>query len=512
MSSEESLPIPTPASPLSISLRDVTLRRHPGVRSHELKSPDDDVLHRICVAVPASYEAKTRRRYPLVVLFNACNVFGSAVEMSRLMAQTREIHECIVICLETPIEGDDGVQHRGGFIAQQLLPWCRENYRVVPGPGAVFSGTTGVADALACSVGADALRPLPGIGDLLNDSDPVSALVSGLRRHLGTGHQYGSELAVLSKPLVSGFLCALQPLFGLLSKSMNAARDGGQHVVRAQRMERDFEVFAILPASAATNPSRRYPALLVLDANIELSTAAEAAARLAHRGEIEEIVVIGIGIPRAEGPIEFGFRRFEEFSPPPDGYLFDDRLGRVFRALFATRGKDARQCVGKASQLHGFLVDELLPNPLPQLPIDESKLGLLGHSAGGAFVAYALCQERSPFRDYISISPGVGMSGSWLMREPQASPPLARAAGQIVFCVGGEEMANRFCEIAGIPATEALSRQVQQREPGLKVQFRCLDGETHSTIYAPAVTLALRSLYGTAPSRSEYSRSPTSLP
>lgn len=489
-------------SPFSISLRDVTLRRLSGVDCHELKSTNDVAIHRVCAAVPASYDAKTRRRYPLVVLVNACSVFGSAVEMSRLMAQTREIHECIVVSLETPIESNNDVQRHWGFIEKRLLPWCREYYRVVPGPVAVYSGLKGIADALARSTGANALRPLPGVSDLLNDADPVSALVSGLRRHLGTGHRYGSELAVLSKPFVSKAFCALQPLFGKLSsKSIEASRDGGQHVMRAQNMERDFEVFAALPESAASNPSRRYPTLLVLDANIELSTAAEAAARLARRGEIEEVMVIGIGVPRNEGPVEFGFRRFEEFSPPPDGYRFDDRLGRVFRALFATRGKDARQCVGKASQLYGFLVDELLPRLVRELPVDESNLGILGHSAGGAFVGYVLCQEQSPFRDYISISPGVGMSGSWLIREPQALQPLATGARQTFFCVGGDEMTNRFCEMAGIPDTEALSRQVQQRQRGLKVQFKCFDGETHSTVYAPAVTDALRSLYGADLSR-----------
>ena len=505
MNSEMQPSISTPVSRFAISLRDVTRQRLAGVDCHELKASNSKATHQVCIAVPASYAEKPKRRYPLILLINACDIFGSAVEMCRLMAQTREIEECIVVSLETPIKTADDIQRHGEFIAGQLLPSCREQYRVAPGPAALFSAHADTIRLLVGSFSADVLQPLPGVSDMLDKVDLVPTLVSGLRRHLGTGHQYGSELLPLSNPLLSKALGVLRPLFGKLqSVATDASRNNSQHVIRAQQMKRDFEIFAVLPESAAANPSRRYPTLLVLDANIELSTVAEAAARMARRGEIEEIMVIGLGIPRAEGAIEFGFRRFEEFAPPPDGYRFDDRLGRIFRALFATRGKDARECVGKASQLHGFLVDELLPTLTQQLPLDENKLSILGHSAGGTFVAYTLCQERSPFRNYAIISPGVGMSGSWLMQEPQASRPLAGAARQAFFAVGGDEKTNRFCQIAGIPDTEALFSQVGKQKPGLKVRFQCFDGETHSTIYPRAVTEALRALHDAVPDRKSH--------
>lgn len=502
MNSEMQPSISTPVSRFAISLRDVTRQRLAGVDCRELKAGNSKATHRVCIAVPASYTEKPKRRYPLIVLLNACDIFGSVVEMSRLMAQTREIEECIVVCLETPTKTADDVHRHGEFIVGQLLPWCREQYRVAPGPAALFSGHADIARVLVRSLSADVLQPLPGVSDMLDKDDLVLMLVSGLRRHLGTGHQYGSELLPLSNPLLSKALGVLRPLFGKLhSMATEAPTNNGQHVIHAQQMKRDFEVFAVLPESAAMNPSRRYPTLLVLDANIELSTVAEAAAQLARRAEIEEIMVIGIGIPRAEGAIEFGFRRFEEFAPPPDGYRFDDRLGRIFRSLFATRGKDARQCVGKASQLHAFLVDELLPTLAQQLPLDENKLGILGHSAGGTFVAYTLGQERSPFRNYAIISPGVAMSGSWLMQEPQAARPLASSAHQAFFAVGGDEKTNRFCQIAGIPDTEALASQVSKRQPRLKFRFQCFDGETHSTIYPRAVMEALRALHDAVPAR-----------
>src|SRR3546814_10857240 len=62
--------------------------------------------NRVCsvrIALPASYTAAKarKRRYPLLVVFDAQMCFGSAVEMSRLMSETEEIHDCIIAGIDT---------------------------------------------------------------------------------------------------------------------------------------------------------------------------------------------------------------------------------------------------------------------------------------------------------------------------------------------------------------------------------------------------------------------------
>ncbi len=258
MSSDGALPMTVPSSRFSIDLRDLACQRLDGVDCAELRAPDGDTPHRIWVAVPASYAAKPRRRYPLLVLLNTSELFGSAVEMSRLMAQTREIEECIVVCLETPVETADEIKRHCGFINGPLLSWCGDSYRVAPGQAALFSGLAGIADSVVSGVGTAALLPLPAMSDGRNDGGPVPNLVNGLRQRFGTGHQYGSELLPLGHPVISGALRALRPYFDRRrSKITQAPPTRSPHVLRAQQMNRDFEVFAVLPASAAANPSRR---------------------------------------------------------------------------------------------------------------------------------------------------------------------------------------------------------------------------------------------------------------
>lgn len=472
---------PEPGSPFLISLADASRKRLAGVECHTLAN--EGMAHPVCVALPVSYGARSRQSYPLVLLLDGCSMLGSAIEMSRLMAETKEIRECMLVNVDLP-RGEADIT----FLREQLLPWCRRNYRVATDAVSLFSPRPGTAAAVAAQIeGLEAI-------DSRTDAEAVPALVSGLRRRYATGGIYGEQITALQKPWIAGTLGLVAPLIGALRPTAKSKGSGNPHVLHSQLMGRDFEVFAVMPASWKGNGARRYPALIVLDANIEFATAAETAARLAARGETDEIAVIGIGVPRAAGHVEFGFRRFEEFSPPADGYRYDDALGRIFRSLFSMRGQSARERIGQAPGFYNFITKELLPLLQRQLPIDENNLGILGHSAGGTFVGYTLSHEHSPFRHYASISPGVGMSGSWLMRAPQSQRPPARKASEVFLCIGSEEKTNLFNQIAGIPETEAFASQL--RKVGApSVRYQCFEQETHSSVYPRAVAQALASFY-----------------
>ncbi|HSW11258.1 MAG TPA: alpha/beta hydrolase-fold protein [Solimonas sp.] len=547
--------------PFLIGLDDAACLRLADVQRHSLAVCG--VLREVRVALPKSYAGAKRRRYPLVILLDADGIFGSAVEMSRLMSDTQEIRECIVIGL--PRLGGDASAEAAGKLAAaitgEVLSWCKGQFRIEEGAVALSgagTATSVVLHALLAGIGgiehfiigeqdfercaAVALRFQPRGGrsgrrlaltvacgegkgralatawrelgvtlatlaggelsvsvhpldDVSASTVAVPALLQGLRQFWSTGKEYGSNVTFLRKPLMQGVLGLLSPLFRRLQRAPLRALDAGNPwLLRSERMARNFEVFVALPASFQEGAARRYPALLVLDANIEFSTVAETAARMAAAGEIAEMIVIGVGTPRSEGPKEFGFRRFEEFSPPADGYAWDDELGHLFRSLFSMRGQDARERIGQGPGFLGFLAEELLPRLQDCLPIDGGDLGLLGHSAGGTFVAWALQQQESPFRRYFAVSPGVGISGSWLMRQPD-DRVFAPGADSVVLTLGSEEKTNLFNRIAGIHETEALARRLRAVQPQLQLQFRCFEGETHSSIYPRAVVLSLAAGY-----------------
>lgn len=547
--------------PLFVLGADAAADRLANVERHAVEA--GGALRELCVALPKSYEGSRRGRFPLLFVLDAEGLFGSAVEMSRLMSDTSENRECIVVGL--PGLGGDGAAEAAGRLAAmiggEILAWCREHYRVEedevalygcnaaagvvlqallggvegigrfiagehdlarasavlrrfrdlpakPGAGRKLSitatGRAGEVDwqefgkALSKAAGGAAvsLRWQPGLGA---STLAMPALLDGLRSLWGTGKNYGDNVVPMGKRAVSGLMELLSPVFRRLRRRPPTAFDpANRQLLRAEQMARNFEIFVSLPASYAPASLRRYPTLLVLDANIEFSTVAEAAARMAAAGEIAETLVIGIGTPRSEGPMEFAFRRFEEFSPPaPRGYAYGDDLGRVFRSLFAVRGQDARRRLGRAPEFFRFIVDELLPLLQRQLPVDAGDLGLLGHSAGGTFVGYALYRPDSPFRRYFAVSPGVGISDSWLLNHAQRGDMTPRA-GLAVLTLGSLERDNAFNRMAGIDRTEEWGLRLREQRPALDLRCECLEGETHSSVYPRAVALSLKAGYAVA--------------
>ncbi|HKY93425.1 MAG TPA: alpha/beta hydrolase-fold protein, partial [Nevskiaceae bacterium] len=360
----------------------------------------------------------------------------------------------------------------------------------------------GVTVGGAVTGGRLAVRPLAGA----HAAALGTSLTGQLRSFLNTGVAYGHNVTPLRHAPVMHVLNALAPVFARKQKPVVTAPT--PYLVHSKHLERAFEIFVSLPASFAPGSPRRYPALFALDATIEFSTVAEAAASLAAAGEIPELIVIGVGVPRSEGPVRFGFRRFEEFFPPADGYAYDDALGRILRSLYAVIGQDARQHLGRAPAFLSFLADELLPRMIEQFPIDTAELGVLGHSAGGAFAGYALSQARSPFRHYIAVSPGIGISGSWLMRNPIMPPSFDARPVQVFASIGGLEPTNLFNRIAGIHDTEAFAARLKGL-PNLTVRTRCFEDETHSSTFPRAVVAGLRCVYGFASANAGAAPSPS---
>lgn len=527
--------------PHAISLRQAATTRLAFVSTHDVQMPDGSPAGQVIVALPVSYGKTKRRRYPLVLMPEGEALIGSAIEMSRGLAATREVRECIVVAMAAEALDATMLATRIEHIAH----WCLAHYRVERGQLALFvtdrslpaaqklvSDKTAVdrrivvqgepRDSLSlppqggrrsptsAAAVTTAIQPTAAVIEahqragaslkLIPEATPegilIPALIHGLRSFWGTGHAYGSELMPLSKPFVSRAMCMARPLIrGLraLSPKTAAVAEPDRYVLRSQVMDRDFEIFVSLPRDC--EPDRaRYPALLALDANSTFSTVAETARRMADAQEIEDLIVIGVGTPRREGDLAFGLRRFEELSPPCDTVGFENPLGRFFEAVFSMFGRDVHEGFGGAPGLHRFLSTELLPRLRQSLALDPARLCLLGHSAAGTYAGFSLAQADTPFSQHVVLSPGVAISDTWML-APQGGLSRHLAGAPAFVAIGGEERENRFNQLAGIPLAADYAQRLAD-SCDANVEYRCLEGETHTTVFPRAVAQALRSLFG----------------
>ncbi|MDM4769829.1 alpha/beta hydrolase [Solimonas sp. SE-A11] len=504
--------------------------RFPRVESHAVHGAGPADGFRLTVALPLSFRERGLRRYPLLLLADGTRMLGASIEMARVLVATKEAGECIVVSHDDPwlARADAAVQaERIG----RILQWCQLHYRVKPGEVALFAA----GRSLACTrellrqpdtaidrwivAGAEAAslpwpaglhRGRPRVAWATNDTPAcdapasvavkrlpestgeglaVPALCHGIRSFWGSGRAYGDDVMPLSRPLVERLLRTASPLIRRLRREPAVPVGGAsRHVLRSQIMDRDFEIFVGLPRGRPS-AGGRYPAVLALDANSTWSCISEIAARMIDAGEIEDLITVGIGVPRAEGEVAFGLRRFEEFSPPAEG-AFEGALGRFFLSIFSLFGRDARQHFGGAPLFHRFLSEELLPQLMRSLPIDPERLSLVGHSAGGTYAAYERAQADTPFAGIGSLSPGVAISRDWML-APEDGLAVMPRAGKLLVTMGGEEQDNAFNRLAGIPQAEHYAEALRQRGQAGSIDYACLDGETHTTVLARAYALLL---------------------
>ena len=526
----------------------------------------------IKIALPGSYGKRKKAFYPLLIVLDSSGFGNAAIDISRLMANTQEVMETIVVTVKLGrhslfpavaprtelLPSHDRLVE---ILSKELQPWLEQTYRVKTGEFALFSHSDGCAllldillspnnsadhfifSAPLCSseftallesvtndnaalsavktvlciapevngaVVTDENHSADSFGTLLQpllsarvkvqerhvpDTDLYSiveaALCLCLRTRWATGRKYGAGVEILAKKWVYGFARFLIPLARHVQPKVNVIENHPTaEIVYAEALQRNFEISLSLPRDYHTDDGKRYPMLVVLDGNYAFGIVAETARRLAAAGKLEDLIVLGVGVNQAEGAKTFELRRLVEFSPKAPGYLCDDSLGRSLSSMFALYGRDLRQEFGRAADTYHFLTEQLLPQIVSTLAVNQNDIGLLGHSAGGTFVGYCLRQPSSPFKRFVCSSPGVAISDSWLMKPENINPLQRPWQTDVALSIGSEEYDNAFNIVAGIPRTPEYAKALAL-DPSLNVSCIDVPGETHSTAFFHIVPRAL---------------------
>lgn len=492
----------------------------------------------VTVAVPLSYEKSKSKKYPVVVLSSGPNFMGSAIEMTRGIAATKEVEECIVIDHHDPLLSEEDSQLQAARL-ESIIAWCRSKFRVksgevallltkhnAPSVSLLMNKAGSPVDRIiiaGAEVESSAWNVVPingrpratwstrqsssastSNGIVYNRLDEASdegcvipALIHGVRTFWSTGHAYGQEMMSLKGPLVSAMLSRAVPFIRFAKKLSGQGSQlvgaPNRHVFRSEIMDRNFEIFVSLP-SRPLSKGKTYPAVFALDANTTWSCVMETATRMSSTNEIADVITIGIGVPRAEGDISFGLRRFEELSPPVTEAAFANPLGRFFISIFAMFGRNVRDHFGLASEFHQFLSKELLPKLAQELPIDLSQLYLLGHSAAGTYIGYEAAQATTQFKAFGAFSPGVAISDNWMLKSDGGLAKTGKVR-DILVTIGAEEKTNAFNTLAGIPQSEEYASKLKS-DTSCSVEYLCLDDETHSSVFPRALALFLNRMFG----------------
>ncbi len=263
-------------------------------------------------------------------------------------------------------------------------------------------------------------------------------------------------------------------------------------------LARRFEISVALPFSYRAMPDRRYPVLVVTDANIMFATTVEATRLLSMGQEIEDLVLVGVGCPWSEGVASFGRRRYYEFSPSANSTI-GGPFAAITKAAMAQAGVD-HEPLGGAPKYLRMLTDELIPAVARDYRVDLTAPGLVGASAGGTFALFALFAEGSPFRRYLIGSPATAQCDNEVFRlEERYAADHQGLDAKVFLAAGAQEMMSPFLEGGGIASGVCrMSGLLAMRQyPGLSLTSHIFSDESHLSVPPGFIARGLRVVYGT---------------
>lgn len=265
-------------------------------------------------------------------------------------------------------------------------------------------------------------------------------------------------------------------------------------IIHSNQTGRDYLISVGLPLSYKPQAQRKYPLVVVLDANLYFNLLTDTARVMHMFQSVPEVIVAGIGCP-VKSLVGEDFRcfvaqRVRDFTPVQSHHL-ESQLG----AWLGGRPVET----GGAGQFLDFIREELLPSLEAEYPADPHDRTLVGHSLGGLFTLHALFQEPRVFRRYIASSPALGCAGQALFQaEQEYARTNADLPADLYLAMGSDEDSslNPLDTIISIPDYYHFASRLEQRAyPRLRLTRSFFEGHSHNAIPSAAFQAGLRAVF-----------------
>lgn len=242
------------------------------------------------------------------------------------------------------------------------------------------------------------------------------------------------------------------------------------HDITSRHVGDKYQVQVALPGAYATDTTRRYPVLYVLDADKSFGLARDATDWLSWAQEMEPLIVVGIGY--GQGWWE---KRARDMTPSKD-------RARVW-GDFPT--------AGGAAAFTLFLREELIPLIERDYRANPSKRAIAGLSFGGLYAAHVLFTVPETFTHYIMVAPAFAWDSLRIAREEAAYASSARRLPAVVYTAIGEYDDE---QVPG-PWRQMLTVLRRRAYGGLVLHDEVLPGESHISAWPVGLTRGLKRIF-----------------
>ncbi len=259
--------------------------------------------------------------------------------------------------------------------------------------------------------------------------------------------------------------------------------------LRSSITDQEYQLYVKLPWTYARS-DKAYPALFSLDANRSFPLYSTMSLIYETPGTAtNEIVIVGVGykvdVDRIRGLAQWAAWRTRDLTPERSEqteHAWQQRLS----ALLA--GEVQPVMSGGASAFLKSLREEVIPYIEANYRVSSTDRGLAGFSYGGLFTLYALFHAPELFTRYFAGSPS--MWKRLFDHEAQYAATHTDLKASVFISAGALES-----DLLG-DMQRLVERLRSRAYPGLDLQTHVFDGEGHTSVYAAAISRALRMLYG----------------
>jgi predicted alpha/beta superfamily hydrolase len=229
----------------------------------------------------------------------------------------------------------------------------------------------------------------------------------------------------------------------------------------------EYCIFVGLPPGYALS-NKTYPALYILDGNLEFPLVKSVCEVLWLGGEIPEAVLVGIGYPVTDLNETVPLRT-RDLTPTVKG-----------------------PGTGGAEKFLRFIQRELIPLVDLNYRADPNLRALFGDSRGGLFALYALFTAPGLFHRFLIVSPSIWWDQEAIYEyEERFAAQHSDLPARIFLSAGSRENEQMIANVLKL-----TSLLCARNYPNLTLDVNILEGETHYSVIPAAASRGLRSTLG----------------
>ncbi|MEN5195511.1 alpha/beta hydrolase [Sphingobacterium faecium] len=229
-----------------------------------------------------------------------------------------------------------------------------------------------------------------------------------------------------------------------IDKSENTGIDlKSDYSIYSKNVRDSFYISVQLPLEYQEQPKKKYPVVVLTDANFYSPMLAPILHQYERGGLLPPLILVSIG--------------YKSFS------LMDSLRVRDF--MFpASIPSDEMEAIGGGQKFYHFITDELLPKIDSSYRVDRDRRTLLGHSFGGYLSLLALLTQvenrRNDFSGFVSASPSIWYNDYYLFKLSQVLKASALKDSVNVFLSVGDKEEPKW----SVQPVKDLSKQLADPE------------------------------------------------